>query len=316
MSDEPAATWPPLSVGIDVGGTKVALGIVGVDGELGSTARIENRDADGPGDLLAWVAESARQMAANAPGGKIAAVGVGLPELVDLQGEVRSTTSIPWTRPEVLEAFGDIAPVVVEADVRAAALAEAHFGAGRGYRTLGFVTVGTGISSCLVLEGVPYVGAHGTAQLLGSAPVTLPCPHCGASFRASLEDLAPGPVLVERFNERTGSAIGGAEELFAAAERGDWAAVEILKESAEVLGSFVALFVNIVDPDAVVLGGGLGTAGGVYWDAVVRSAREHIWAEHARALPITRAALGANAGVVGTGYGALRALGLTKDENG
>lgn len=298
----------PLAVGIDVGGTKVALGIVDAAGTIGPTDRIENRGAGGPGQLLAAVVDSARHLAAEAPGGAVAAVGVGMPELVDLDGAVRSATSISWTHSEVHEALAFIGPVTVEADVRAAALAEARFGAGRGYQTLGYVTVGTGISSCLVVDGVPYAGAHGAAQLLGSGPITIRCPHCQAVVRVALEDLSAGPVLASRFNDLTGRSITGTEELFAAFEQGDRIAAEILEESAEILGSFLALFVNVTDPEALVVGGGLGTVGGEYWVRIVDSARRHIWAEHVRSLPITRAALGASAGVVGAGYGALRKL--------
>lgn len=298
----------PLAVGIDVGGTKVALGIVDASGRIGRTDRIENRAAGGQQQLLATVVDRARKLVAEAPSGAVAAVGVGLPELVDLDGAVKSAYAISWTHTEVLEALAFIGPVTIEADVRAAALAEARFGAGRGYRTLGFVTVGTGISSCLVIDGVPFAGAHGAAQLLGSARIAFHCPHCEELVSVALEDMSTGPVLAAQFTEATGRSIAGAEELFAAFDEGDRIAAGILYESAEILGSFVALFANIVDPQAIVVGGGLGTSGGEYWENIVRSARRHIWAEHVRSLPITRAALGASAGMVGAAYGALRAL--------
>ncbi len=312
MSLPGTAASPALAIGVDVGGTKTALGIVGLDGALGPIQRIENGDASGPEDLLARVTERARDLASQAPAGTVEAVGVGLPELVDLAGEVRSATSVPWTRSQVLQALAGIAPVVIEADVRAAAVAEASFGAGRGYRSLGFVTVGTGISSCIVLDGRPYAGAHGAAQLLGSAPVTARCPHCGSSLTVTLEDLSAGPAMTKRFAERTGTQVGGAEEVLAAAHRGDPAAKQILADSATSLGSFLALFANLADPEVMVVGGGLGSAAGAYWELTVRAARDHIWAEHVRTVPILRAALGPRAGVVGAGYAALRAQALTR----
>ena len=301
-----AASSAP-AIGIDVGGTKTALGIVRPDGTLGPAHRIENAEAGGPGDLLAHVAECARHLASQVPAEAVAAVGVGLPELVDLGGEVRSATSVPWTRAQVLQALAGIAPVIIEADVRAAALAEAFFGAGRGYRSFGFVTVGTGISSCVVLDGRPYTGAHGAAQLLGSAPVTVRCPHGGSSLTMTLEDLSAGPAMAKRFQERTGIPVGGAEEVLAAEQLGNPEAKQIVADSAMSLGSFLALFANLLDPEAIVVGGGLGSAAGAYWELTVRAARDHIWAEHVRTIPIVRAALGPRAGVVGAGYAALRA---------
>jgi glucokinase len=298
-----------VALGIDVGGTKVAFGLVDAAGRLAEASRIENRVAHGADDLLQQVASEARRLAAAAGSAGVAAVGVGLCELIDLEGQVRSAASIPWSRRQILGALSSIGPVVVEADVRAAALAEARVGAGRAYDSFAFVTVGTGISSCLVLGGMPYRGAHGTAKLLGSAPVTMTCPHCATRQRVSLEEIAAGPALVRQFERRTGAKVGCAEEVFAAAEQGDAVAEGLILELGETLGSFVALLVNIVDPQAVVIGGGLGTAGGVFWDEVVRSARAHIYADHVRNLPIVMAELGATAGVVGAGIRGLQEFG-------
>ena len=302
-------SFSEVALGVDVGGTKVAFGLVDAVGRLAEASRIENRKAQSADDLLQQVADEARRLAATAGPAGVAAVGVGICELIDLDGQVRSSASIPWSRRQILGALSSIGPVVVEADVRAAALAEARFGAGRGYDSFAFVTVGTGISSCLVLGGVPYRGAHGTAKLLGSAPVTMTCPHCAMRQRVSLEEIAAGPALVRQFERRTGVKAGCAEEVFAAAEQGDAVAEGLILELGETLGSFVALLVNIVDPQAVVIGGGLVTAGGVLWDEVVRSARAHIYADHVRALPIVMAALGATSGVVGAGFRGLQEFG-------
>jgi glucokinase len=126
--------------------------------------------------------------------------------------------------------------------------------------------------------------------------------------RVTLEELSSGPALAARFSERTGRAVTRTEELFDAFVQGDPTATEILEESATILGSFVALFANIVDPEAIVVGGGLGSVGGEYWERIVDSARMHMWAEHVRSVPITRAALGKSSGFVGAAYGALREL--------
>jgi glucokinase len=298
-----------VALGIDVGGTKVALGLVDAEGRLSEGSRIENRTARGADDLLRRVAKEARRLAAEAGPAGVAAVGVGICELVDAEGQVRSSASVPWSRRQVLAALSPLGPVVVEADVRAAALAEARFGAGRDYDSFAFVTVGTGISSCLVLGGVPYAGSHGTAKLLGSARVTTTCPHCAERHWVSLEELASGPALVKQLERRSGAGAARAEEVFAAADRGDAVAERLIRELGETLGSFVALLVDIVDPQAVVIGGGLGTAGGAFWDEVVRSARAHIYAEHVRSLPIVSAELGAAAGVIGAGFRGLQEFG-------
>lgn len=296
-----------VAIGIDVGGTKTALAVVGADGSIRRSDRIENRDTGSSDGLLASIERRCRELAApDAP----AAIGVALPEVLDSGHELRSHVSVTWTHRQIIDALGPIAPVSIEADVRAAALAEARVGAGRGRSSIGYVSVGTGISACLVLDGVSYAGAHRAAQLLGSAELPVDCPHCGRSFRsASLEHVASGPALMTRYNEASGEKIASGEELLALAESGDATAGSIVHRGAEMLGGYVALFVNLLDPEMVVIGGGLGTAGGAYWPTVIASARDHIWAEHVVQVPIAPAELGGREGVVGAGLLALDAIG-------
>jgi glucokinase len=304
--EDPAAG---AAIGIDVGGTKVALGVVTRAGKLLASRRLEVAAAPSFASLLDEAAAQARELSElseQAGAGRLAGVGVGMPELVDPAGEVRTSSVIPWSRRDLVAAFGALGPVVVQADVRAAALAEARFGAGRSWSSFAYVTVGTGISCSFVQGGRPYAGAHGAAELLGSGRLTLRCPHCGLpSTSVALEDYAGGPALLDRFRERTGSPLSGVEEVFAQAAAGNLAAAEVLGESADAIGSFVAFLVGLLDPFGVIVGGGLGLAGGWYWDRLVSSTREHIWAEHVRSIPIEQAALGTHAGVIGAGYAAI-----------
>jgi glucokinase len=260
----------PAAIGIDIGGTKIAVGAVFGDGRLEHLTQMSTA-----GTSLERVAAAAARIAEQVDA---VGVGVGICELVDDEGRIQSTTSVSWTEADLAAALGR---VTIDADVRAAAIAEARFGAGRTFSSFLYLTVGTGISHCLVLDGEPYRGAHGHAQLSGSAAVSFVCPHCGERVRLSVEDVASGAAL----------ASGAAAE-----------------DAATTLGSLIALLVNVLDPEAVVVGGGLGTAGGGYWDALVSATREHVWAERVRALPIQQAGLGAHSGVIGAGWIGLRQL--------
>jgi glucokinase len=294
------------AIGIDVGGTKVAVGVVTRAGHLLASHRLEVAAAPSFALLLDEAATRARELRKVLGEERVVGVGVGMPELVDPTGEVRTSSVIPWSRRDLVRAFGALGPVVVQADVRAAALAEARFGAGRNWSSFVYVTVGTGISCSFVQNGQPYAGAHGAAQLLGSGRLALRCPHCDLqSTSVALEDCAGGPALLDRFGKRTGSRLRGVEEVFAQAAAGNLVAAEVLGESADAIGSFVAFLVGLLDPFGVIIGGGLGLAGGWYWDRLVSSAREHIWAEYVRSIPIKRAGLGTNAGVIGAGYEAI-----------
>ena len=296
-----------VALGIDVGGTKVAMGVVGTDGSIRASDRVENREHQGQAELLAEVGRRAAKLAGAKPVGSVlAGVGVGICELVDPAGMIVSSTSISWSRADLDVALSQLGPVRIEADVRAAARAEARFGGGRPFASFGYVTVGTGISSCLVLDGEPWAGAHGTAQLLGSGSVTLPCPHCGEVLTCSLEDISSGAAIASRYRDRTGADVGGADGVIAAADRGDADAQEVVEEAADALGAFLALFVNVTDPEAIVVGGGLGSAPGPFRDRAFAEVRRHVWAPHVRSLPILPAELGPEAGVVGAAWHLLR----------
>jgi glucokinase len=188
----------------------------------------------------------------------------------------------------------------VESDVRAAAEGEAVFGAGRGNPLFIYVTVGTGISYCLMQNGQPLKGVNGNAITMGSSPLSTVCTHCGTKLRPILEEFASGPAIAKRFAQtKQNSPVQTCEDVFHAALHGDKDAVEILTSGGEALGVSVAFLVNVLDPGMIIVGGGLGTAGGLYWDAFERSCREHIFADISRTLPIVTAKLGINAGLVG-----------------
>ncbi|MCX6628043.1 MAG: ROK family protein, partial [Candidatus Solibacter sp.] len=190
-------------------------------------------------------------------------------------------------------------PAVVESDVRAAALGEAWLGAGRGFREFVYVTAGTGISSALVQAGRPYAGARGNALVLASAPASTTCNACGTRLHPVLEEFASGPAIARRYTAASGHAVCRGEEVTAAAAAGDPLALEIVRSAGEALGVGVAFLANVLDPGALVIGGGVGLCGGLYWRSFEASARAHIWAEDTRQLPILPAQLGVDAGVIG-----------------
>ena len=223
-------------------------------------------------------------------GHEVAGVGIGVCELVSGDGRIWSEQTLPWRGLDVEGALGAVAPAVVASDVRAAALAEARFGAARGAGHVVYVTVGTGISFTLVVGGVPYAGARGGALTFGTVPLAL-----GAD---ALEDVASGLALA-----RLGG-VAGARELLELAAAGDENAAAIVAHGARALGVGIAALVNLLDPAIVVIGGGLGSHPG-YRAAVAATAREAIFADEARELPIVPAALGPDAGVVGAALSAV-----------
>lgn len=297
--DEGMASY---AIGLDVGGTKVAGGVVAcATGEVVLREIIPTQAVRGGEAVLAdCVALAARlHEQADHQGKTITGLGLGVCELVDPQGNVTSAYNFDWRHLPVQQRLGAIAPAMVESDVRAAALAEARYGAGKAFDLFCYVTVGTGISYCFVQGGKPLAGARGNALVLATMPLTTTCTTCGATLQPVLEAFAAGPALLARYHQASGRMLPNGQALFAAVADGDPVAIQIVRSAGEALGNSVAFLCNVLDPEAVIVGGGLGLAGGLYWDAFVAATRAHIYAEDTRALPILRAALGVDAGLIG-----------------
>jgi glucokinase len=289
-----------FAIGLDVGGTKIAAGLVDRSGRV-RVRRTAPTNAGRSGqtvldDALALV--RVLQNVAHDEGWRVAGVGVSICELVDLQGNVTSGYTVRWQGLPVQEAFSQvISPAVVEADVRAHALAEATFGAGSGLESFVFVSIGSGISSCLVLHGRPFAGAHGNALVLSTMPLTVFDEH-ERKIEFALEAFASGVGLTERYRRHNGD-VTRVEQIVADAEQGSETAATILRSGGEALGSALAWLVNVLDPAALIVGGGLGLADGLYWQSAISAIRSHIFADESRAVPILKAACGADAGVIG-----------------
>jgi glucokinase len=299
---------PATVIGIDVGGTKTAGGLVRLpEGECGETRIIPTQPERGGRAVLDDVLGMARELAAVAQKANrpVSAIGLGVCELVDRQGKLSSANCIPWLQVPVREELSTVAPVVMEADVRAAALAESCFGAGRGRINFLYVTIGTGISCCLVVEGEPFTGARGLVGTMASSPLALPCAYCGHLNAQTLEQAASGPGLVASFR-RVGGNAEHAQDVLSAATQGHPGARQVVESASRALGSQVALLVNTLDPEAVITGGGLGLSEGLFWDQFVTSTRLHLWSDLHRHLPILRAECGADAGWLGAAIHAWR----------
>lgn len=291
------------AIGLDIGGTKIAAGVVlWPSGEILRRTIIPTNPKRGGEAVLKDTLELAKQLHLWAQGERIhvTGIGAGVAELVDCDGNVTSSCTIDWSGRPVQQKLSEIVPAQVESDVRAAAEGEAVFGAGRGHPLFIYVTVGTGISYCLMQNGQPLKGVNGNAITMASSPLSTVCTHCGTKLRPVLEEFASGPAIAKRFAHAKNKELAETcEDVFRAASNGDNDALAILTSAGEALGVSVAFLVNVLDPGMIVVGGGLGTAGGLYWDAFERSCREHIFSDNSRGLPIVTAKLGIDAGLVG-----------------
>ena len=301
------------AIGVDVGGTKIAIGIVTFPGGvLRSKRTIPTLPQRGAEQVLEDVERVTLELAAEirAANKQVDGIGLGLCELVDRQGEIVSSCCLDWTRAEVCQRLSTIAPTVIEADVRAGALAESLFGAGRLAPVFLYISIGTGISSCLVVDGRPFLGNCGATGTLASGPLPRFDPSQNHPPAVSLEQIASGPALVSRYNDSFPSVKAqSAQEVLAAAEAGNEKALAILLSAAKALGGSIGGLVNVLDPAMVILGGGLGSSQGIYFDQLVKAARRHIWWDGHRSLPLVRAQTGPDAGLIGAAATAWKRFG-------
>ena len=303
-----------LAVGIDVGGTKIAGGVVDERGRILATARRESPATDTEAierNIEDLVAELRADHA-------VEAVGVGAAGFVDsARSTVMFAPNLAW-RDEPLRADLEKLinlPVVVENDANAAAWGEFTFGAGEDVEDTLLVTVGTGVGGGIVLNGQLHRGAFGVAAEIGHMRVVPDGRICGCGNKGCWEQYASGTALVRDTREQAheGSLIarslvdraGGVERIDGpliteAARRGDSFAREQLAVLGRWLGEGIASLTAILDPAVVVIGGGVSEAGDLLLEPIRAHYRANLTGRHYRPeLEVRAALLGNKAGMIG-----------------
>ncbi len=293
----------PLVLGLDFGGTKLAAGLATADGQLVTVARRPTiPEVGGIGaiqamrELVDGMGERARE---------IVAVGLsfGGPVARDRQTTLLSHHGPGWIDFPLVERVHELWPVRIELDndANAAALGEYRFGAGRGHQNVLYLTVSTGVGGGIVLGGRLYRGTRGLAGEVGHTIVRPDGPRCSCGKRGCVEAIAAGPSIARAYAERQPGTLGKvtAEEVFRLAASGDRTARDVLDRAITGLAIGVANAINVLDPDVVVIGGGVSRAG----DALFVPLRQAVAAASApsppHAVPIVPATLGEGVGILG-----------------
>jgi glucokinase len=310
----PGPTDTRWAIGVDVGGTKCAAGLVNLsDGTLLAQEVRPTLPNRGGATVLLDVLELvlSRQDAARKSGVDPVSIGIGICELVSPTGQILSEATIGWkTLPVVLKAgVGTRLPVVLDADVRAAARAEARHGAGQDFASFLYVTVGTGISASIVMNKEPYAGARGLTGTFASSRGLIPGDHGALVTGPPLEQFAAGPALAARLSAARPDFNGATPQVLALADSGDADARAIVESAGTALGAAIAQLVNVLDPEAVVVGGGLGLVEGLYRQSLQAALRDYVWSDLHRDVPLLSARLGTDAGMIGAAIASASAVG-------
>jgi len=300
----------PRLLGIDVGGTKIALALGDESGHVVARTRRPTEPSGRIGDDLDRLAEDVRKLAGQAglEPAELAAVGVSLPGPLDVEaGVVLSPPNLPgWDRAPVRQHLADAlgAPVYLENDANAAALAEWHFGAGRGLRSMVYLTMSTGVGGGLILDGRLYRGVLASAGEIGHVPIEWGGEPCSCGQRGCLEAYVGGRAWMERLRRITpaeshvAELAGGRESVrpehvVAAARSGDAFALSEMARWDDYVARGIVMVVMALAPEAVVLGT-IATAAGdaLAFEPIRRQVKAHIWPHLAPRLRILPAALG------------------------
>ena len=306
------------TVGVDFGGTNVKAGLVSSAGRVAAARVLSSRTVSRPARFVEGLGEAVEDLARSVgtrPRG-LRGVGVGAPGPVDVErGMVHSLVNVPgWHRVPLRRLLERRlgCRCAVDNDANLFALGEFTFGAGRGAQCLVCLTLGTGLGGGLIVGGVLHRGARGAAGEAGHMVIDPDGPRCGCGVKGCLEahvgaaallrmgrravrqGAEPLRTLVHRARGRLTPAL-----LSQAARQGDASARRIWVEFGRFLGIGLGNLVNLLDPDRIVLGGGVAGAWPLFYPTLIRTVRAQALEIPARAVDVVRARLGDHAGIVG-----------------
>ncbi len=270
-------------IGVDIGGTKIAAGLVGPSGAIEYQARVPmicyNGAASGLAAVISAIDSVTAKLHVNGSTAAVRGIGICSPGPLDPNtGIVINPPNLPCWRNFPLAA--EISrvyclPVKLDNDANAAALAEAVWGAGQGYRNVFYATIGTGIGTGIIFDRHIYHGRTGAAGEGGHVTVDYRGPRCGCGKRGCIEAFASGPAIAKRAQERikenpsadsamlrlangnigcvTSEIVGQAYII------GDPVAKDVLRETVELLALWLGSMVDILEPDVMILGGGVAS---------------------------------------------------------
>ena len=309
---------PDLYGAIDLGGTNVRAIVAGLDGKISGDDRRPSRASDGLDATIETLLASLAQACSGASveASALRGLGVATPGWVDTERGIvpAAPQLIGWRDVPLVEMLQERLGLTVrlENDANAAALGENAFGAGRGTRHMLYITVSTGVGAGIIVDGRLYGGAKGSAGEIGHTIVDPSGPPCGCGKHGCLESLSSGTAIARRaaqaadrgdsaalagIREREGRL--GARQVADAARQGDAASIAIYEEAGYFLGIALANAVNLLSPEAIILGGGVMRAKDLFLPRAEETMRDLALDEPLKYMRLAEAELGDRAGVMG-----------------
>ncbi|BBX27345.1 ROK family protein [Mycolicibacterium alvei] len=289
-----------LTIALDIGGTKIAVGLVDAEGRLVHRGQLPTPDGDA--ETVWAVVEKLLGETMRAADGAATGVGVASAGPIDLpNGTVSPINIAQWRHFPIVERVAGATrlPVRLGGDGLCMALGEQWCGAGRGAQFLLGMVVSTGVGGGLVLDGVPYDGRTGNAGHVGHVVVAPDGgDRCACGGQGCVETIASGPSMV-RWARQQGWDGTDAKALGEAATRGDGPAVKAFQRGARAVAATIASVGAVCDLDLVVIGGGVAKSGALLFDPLRAALADYTGLEFLRGLRVVPAELGGDAGLVG-----------------
>ena len=299
--------------GIDVGGTSVKCGLFHTDGTLVEKWEIPTRTENNGQNILPDVAETinAKLAEKNIDKADVEGVGIGIPGPINSRGEAACAVNLYWGFTPVAQILGDLTGLKAQAgnDANVAALGEAWKGAAAGAQNIIMITLGTGVGGGIIINGKILAGSHGAGGEIGHALVVRGEEEkCNCGNHGCLEQYASatgivrvaGRVLAASEDDCTLRELQNitAKDVLDAFKAGDAVAVRIMEYVGDLLGGAIAGFTTVVDPEAIVIGGGVSKAGQPLIDCIEKYYQRYAFSS-CKETPIVLATLGNDAGIYG-----------------
>jgi glucokinase len=291
-----------VTLALDIGGTKIAAGLVDVEGALVHHARLPTPDGDA--EAVWTVVDTLVTEALAEAGGRVRGVGISSAGPIDLPaGTVSPINIVEWQGFPVVERVSTLTggPVRLGGDGLCMALGERWRGAGRGAQFLLGMVVSTGVGGGLVLDGAPYDGRTGNAGHVGHVVVDPDGGRCSCGGRGCVETIAAGPRMAQWAREHGWDAPPGADakELADAATAGNTVALQAFRRGATAVAAMIASVGAVCDLDLVVIGGGVAKSGQLLFGPLREALTTYARLDFLRGLRVLPAELGSDAGLVG-----------------
>ena len=298
-------------VGVDLGGTKIYTALVDLEGNIINEKIVETLAEEGEEAVAGRIINTIDSVIAGVDKDLIKAIGIGSPGPLDAKkGIIIETSNLPFKNFEIVNVLKERydLPTYLDNDANVATLAEFMFGAGKGTENMVYITVSTGIGGGAIINGKLYRGNTANALEVGHMTVSKEGPRCGCGNVGCAESFASGTALGKRAKEAVASKVVTslkkynnvtAKEVFIEAAEGDAEAKRILDSALYYLGITVGNVMSHLDPEKVVMGGGVINGGDIVLETVKKVVAERCLSVFAENCSIEKAKLGGQAGVLG-----------------